>query len=445
MAIAGALFASPTVSHSKPLIANLPAIESFTLPNGLTVAVMALESGAPVAAVQVWYHVGSKDEPAAQHGIAHLIDRTMWKGSAHVRADYHALSVAGLGGFINASTDEDATHYINTLPSDHVDYAIRLEAERMRNLLVRKASLETERAIIKDELRRLDASAITKGFHRFLAAAFTKHPYQAPPTGTPAGLEKITEADVQKFYDAYYQPNNAMLVVVGKVTAAQVKKSAEQWFGPIAKGAEPPRPAKDAQEPAQTEKRKLTGEPNNVGLVLVGYHIPQAKDPNIYALQVASIILGAGDGSRLKQRLEKPDPKTQIKLSVQAGMESVVREDPGLAVALGAYFDPASADKIETGIYEEVEKLGKLGPAADELRRAKNQIQAGFVFSLENAQGLAEAIGRSWVLTGNASMFLGDVDQIEKVTAADVQRVVKTYFAPDKATVVVIPPKPRAP
>ncbi|MCX5747763.1 MAG: pitrilysin family protein [Proteobacteria bacterium] len=444
MAFAGTTLVVAPIAHAKGTIANLPTIETFTLANGLSVAVLHTDA-APVVAVQVWYHAGSKDEPRDRRGSAHMFEHMMFKGTAHVRAEFHAQSINGLGGYVNAATDEDATHYINTLPAEHLDYAIELEAERMRNLLFRKPMIDVEREVVKEEIRRQENSPITKGFLRFLGVAFTKHPYAWTAGGTISDLDATTPDDLKKFYDAYYQPNNAMLVVVGKVTAAQVKAAAEKWFGPIPKGADVPRPSKDAQEPAQTQKRKELAQPNQIGLVLVGFHLPAARDPEIYALQVASIVLGTGDSSRLKQRLEREDPKTKVRLAVQAGMESVVREEPGLTVALGAFFDPAAGDKIEAAIQDEIEKLAKTGPSADELRKAKNQVQSGFVFSLENAQGLAEAIGRSWILTGNPSAFLGDVDQIEKVTSADVQRVVKAYLAPDKATVVVIPPKPRTP
>ena len=122
-------------------------------------------------------------------------------------------------------------------------------------------------------------------------------------------------------------------------------------------------------------------------------------------------------------------------------MESVVREDPGMVIGLGAYLDPAQGPAVEAAIFEEVAKLGARGPTADELRKAKNQVQSGFTFALENAQGLAQAIGRSWILTGDATMFMRDVEEIEKVTAADVSRVVKKYLGPEASTVVVIPPK----
>jgi len=248
---------------------------------------------------------------------------------------------------------------------------------------------------------------------------------------------------LKKFYDAYYQPNNALLVVAGNVRAAEVRASAEKWFGPIAKAAEPPRPAKAAQEPVQTTRRREVAEPGPIGVTLVGWHIPAAKDRDIWPLQIASIVLGAGDASRLKLRLKTPDAKTKQPLALEAGTDAIIREDPGLAIALGAYVDPSKADAIEAAILDEVGKLAAPGPTGDEVRKAKNQLQSGLVFSLENVQGLAESIGRSWILTGEPAGFFHDFDEIEKVTPADVVRVAKQYLTPDHATVVVIPPRAR--
>lgn len=419
--------------------AKLPTVETFTLANGMSVAVLPSDA-APVVAVQVWYHAGSKDEQRDRRGSAHMFEHMLFKGTAHVRAEGHAQFLNGIGGYVNATTDEDATHYINTLPSDYLDFAIQLEAERMRGLLWRKEMIDTEREVVKEEIRQLDNSPVAKGFLRFLAVAFAKHPYAWTAGGTIKDLDATSMEDLQKFYNAYYQPNNALLVVVGKTTAAEVKKAAEKWFGPIPKAADPPRPAKDAVEPKQTAKRREVVEPGQIGLTLVGYHLPPAKDKDIYALQVASIILGAGESSRLKVRLKTVDPKTKL-AALDGGMEALVREDPGMTVALGAFLDPSQAEWVEAAIFDEIAKLGTKGPTADEVRKAKNQVQSGFLFSLENVQGLAEAIGRSWILTGNPTSFMRDVDQVEKVTAAHVQRVVKQYMTPELATIVVIPPK----
>jgi len=412
------------------------------LANGLRVAVLHSDA-APVVSVQVWYHAGSKDERPDRRGTAHMFEHMMFKGTAHVRADAYTQAINALGGYVNAATDEDATHYVDTLPADYLDFAVRLEAERMRSLLFRKDMIDGERAVVKDELRQQDSSPFARGLLGCLAVSYLKHPYAWTATGNAKDLDAASADDLKKFYDTYYQPNNAMLVVVGKVSASDVKASAEKWFGAIPKAADPPRPAAAAQEPAQTARRREVAEPGPIGITLVGWHIPPAKDKDIYALQLASIVLGAGEGSRLKRRLKTADPKTKLPLAVEAGMDAIVREDPGMTIALGAYRDAAQADAVEAAIFDEVGKLAAKGPTGDELRKAKNQVQSGFVFSLESAQGLGEAIGRSWIFTGNPSSFLRDLDEVEKVSAADVQRVAKQYLSTDHATVVVVPPKAR--
>jgi zinc protease len=424
------------------IVGKLPAPETFSLPNGLQVAVLRNEV-APVVSVQVWYHAGSKDEPRERRGTAHMFEHLMYQGTEHVRPQVHNQSIEWLGGYVNAATDEDATHFINTLPAEDVDYAIRLEADRMRNLRFAKPVVDGERQVVQAEIRQQAASPFAFGLARCLSIAYQKHPYATMSTGVAKELDATTPEDLKKFYDAYYQPNNALLVVVGKVATADVKASVEKWFGPIAKAADPPRPAAASPEPAQTVKRREVIDAGPVGLTLIGWHIPAAKDKDIYALQLAVNVLGTGDGSRLKQRLKAPDAKTKKPLALDAGISPFIREDPGLLIALGAYLEPAQADAVEAALFDEVGKLGARGPTADELRRAKNQIEASFVFSLESVQGLGEAIGRSWIFNGNPRAFLTEADELDKVSASDVQRVVKQYLAADRATVVVIPPKAR--
>jgi zinc protease len=420
--------------------AQLPSIERVQLENGLEVAFMALDA-APVASVQLWYRAGSKDEPRDRRGSAHMFEHIMFKGTRYVRAEAHAQFINGLGGYVNAATDEDATHYINLLPSDYIDFAMQLEAERMRNLLFRKEMIAIEREVVKEEIRQQENNPALKGVLRFLEIAYTKHPYAWTAGGYLKDLDATSVDDLKRFYDAYYQPNNAMLVVVGKATLEQVRAAAEKHFGKIPRGPEAPRPANDAAEPPQTSKRREVVEPGQIGLTFMGWHVPAATHKDVYALQVASIILGAGESSRLKVRLKKVDPKTQRSLALDGGVETLIREHPGMVVAIAAYLEKAKIEPVEAALADEVAKLAKSGPTADELRKAKNQVQSGFVFSLEEANGLATAIGRSWIQTSDPTYFLRNVDEIEKVTAADVRRVVSTYFAPDKATVVVIPPR----
>ncbi len=437
----GPALAQPASPRAPAQLAKLPSVETFTLPNGLAVAVLSSDA-APVVSVQLWYHAGSKDEARDRRGSAHMFEHMLFKGTQRVRPEAHARFLNGLGGYVNAATDEDATHYVNTLPAEHLDFAIQLEAERMRGLVFRKDMIAVEREVVKEEIRQQENNPIARGYFRFLEVAYTKHPYAWTAGGRAGDLDKTTVDDLKGFYDHYYQPGNALLVVVGNTTVDQVKASAQKWFAAIPKAADPPRPSKQAPEPKPTAKRREVVEPSQLGIVIVGHQLPAARDKDIYALQVASIILGAGESSRIKVRL-KGDGKAKKPIALDGGTQSSVREEPGISIALGVYMQGAQGDAVEAALFEEIAALGAKPPTADELRKAKNQVQSSFVFSLENVEGLAEAIGRSWILTGSPTSFLRDVEEIEKVTAADVSRVVKQYMAPELATVVVIPPKER--
>src|SRR5262245_59988918 len=190
-------FAAPAAATPKGAIAQLPKIERFTLANGLEVAFLAIDT-APVVAVQVWYHAGSKDEPRDRRGSAHMFEHMMFQGTQHVRSEAHAQFLNGVGGTVNAQTDEDATHYINMLPSAYLDFAIQLEAERMRNPLFRKEMIDTEKEVVKEEVRQLENSPVAKGFLRFLEVAYTKHPYSWTAGGNIKDLDATTPADLKK-------------------------------------------------------------------------------------------------------------------------------------------------------------------------------------------------------------------------------------------------------
>jgi zinc protease len=421
---------------------KLPSIERFDLENGLQVAFMHVDT-APVVSVQVWYHVGSKDEPRNRRGSAHMFEHIMFKGSDHVKPEDHARLVNELGGYVNAHTTEDATFYHQTLPAEYMDFALELEAERMRHLLFRKEMIDTEREVVKEEIRQDENNPVTVGFLRFLELAYTKHPYAWTAGGTIADLDATTPDDLKSFYDTYYQPNNALVVVVGNVKLDDVKKSVQDHFGAIAKAGDVPRPAAKAPEPEQKEERRETVGESQIGLRILGWHIPEAKHADTYALQLLSLILGDGESSRLRQRIKNVDKKTKKALGLDAGAQAIVREDPGLFAAVGVYLDAESGDAIEKALFEEVAKLVAKGPTADELRKAKNQVQSSFVFGLENADGIANQIGQSWILTGDPTQWLRDLEQFEKVTSADLKRVAGAYLTPEKATVLVIPPPKR--
>ena len=217
-------------------------VKSWTLANGLEVLFLA-DHHAPIATVQVFYHVGSKDEHVGIRGVAHMFEHMMFKGSAHVPPEEHSRLLKEVGGQVNAYTTEDLTAYHNTVPPSYVGFAMKLEAERMRNLKLFPATVDSERKVVEEEKRlRVDNDPVGKALERFRALAYLKHPYDWTPIGTIEDLEKVTPADCQRFYDTYYQPNNATLIIVGDVDEATVRKLVDQHFGPIPKGPSPAAP-----------------------------------------------------------------------------------------------------------------------------------------------------------------------------------------------------------
>jgi len=412
----------------------LPEIKTWSLPNGLQVAYMGVHK-APVVTVQVWYHVGAKEEARNRRGSAHMFEHMMFKGTDHVRPEEHARHLNRVGGYVNAFTTEDVTAYHDTVPKEYLDFAVQLESERMSNLIFRPKMIATEKEVVKEEIRQQENNPISKGFLRFLEIAFTKHPYAWTAGGTIKDLDQTTPADLEKFYKTYYIPNNAILVVVGDVTEQQVRASADKWFKNTKRGAEPPRPADKSPEPKQTSKRREVVASGQIGIVIAGYHVPEATHADAYALQILSLILGGGGSSRLHRRLVRKD-----KLAVQAGSQTLLREHPGLMLAFSAFLDPSKIKANEAALVDEMKKLAKVKPSAKEVTKAKNQILASFVFGLESVTGLASQIGMSWIQAGDPRRFLSDLERYDAVTAADVQLVAKKYLKGDNLTVVVIPP-----
>ncbi len=287
---------------------------------------------------------------------------------------------------------------------------------------------------------------MAKGFLRFLAVAYTKHPYAWTAGGTIKDLDATSPADLQKFYDAYYQPNNAMLVVVGKTTAAQVKASAEKWFGPIAKAGDPPRPAKDdagaAADREATRGRRAWPDRADAGRLArpggQGQGCLRASGRVDHPRRWRVVAAQAFGSSR---SIPRPSARSRS----TAACRPLIHEDPGMVIAarrVPRSRRRRSRSRPRSSTRSTSSARGARAPTSCARRRTRSS--PAFVFSLENAQGLAEAIGRSWIHTGDPSSFLRDVDEVEKVTAADVQRVVKQYLTQDHATVVVIPP-PTAP
>lgn len=435
--------AAPRAPATQPsaragALARLPPIEQFTLPNGLKVAV-ASTNAVPLVSVQLWYRAGSKDEPRGRRGVAQLVARLMWKGTKRVRPDAHALMIAALGGRVGSGTDEDSAHFSASVPRGYLDFAMQLEAERMRGLQLRDSAVKAEREQLAQELTQEDASPIARGLRRLLELAFTKHSYAWPSGGVAADVPAITTEDVQRFYDTYYVPGNALLVVVGDVTVDDVKASAAKHFQPLS-GAPVSRTVAADAEPPPTAPRREVAAAGQLGLVMLGYLAPAGKSPDWPALQIASTLLGSGEGSRIKRRLHNGGKE----LGLDGGVAAQQREHPSLFILLAAYRDAANGAAVEAALTGELAELAQKGPTVAELRLAKNQLQTRLGVGLEGVDGLGTQLGRSWILQEDAAAFLSDFDRLEAVKPQDVKRVVAEYLAPQRATILAIPPATKA-
>jgi zinc protease len=426
----------PALARPSPKAAVAPKldIKEWKLANGLEVLFLA-DHKAPIATVQVFYHVGSKDEHVGIRGVAHMFEHMMFKGSEHVPPEQHARLLKEVGGQVNAFTTEDITAYHDTVPPSYVGFAMQLEAERMRHLKLFQGTIDSERKVVEEEKRlRVDNNPIGKAIERFRALAYAKHPYAWTPIGTIEDLEKVTPEDCQKFYDAYYQPNNATLIVVGDLDEAEVRKLAEQHFGPVPRGPAPPR--NKVEEPAQTEPRRDTlALEVQLPITVAGYHVPRAGDADVPALEVLAAVLSGGESSRLHQRLVRKD-----KLAIAAGGLVESMEDSGLFLAYAAFLPVRDPAKVRQAIYDEIARTRAQPIPAEELEKAKNELAAQNIFGLQTVDGVATDLGQYQYVHGDWREFAKGAARYMAVTAPDLMRVARKYLVETNLTELTLQP-----
>ena len=423
------------------------AVRRWELPNKLKV-IFVPDHKAKVVSVQVFYHVGGKDEPADKRGIAHMFEHMMFKGSRRLRPEEHARFIDAVGGNENAFTGDDGTAYHNNVPPAALDFTLALEAERMHALELTQKTIDSERQVVIEELRvSQENNPVMKAVDRMLHLAYTVHPYRQDPIGEKRMLETVTIADCKKFYDTYYQPNNATVIVVGDTDEKTVRALVAKHFGPIPAGAEPPRPASALKEPEQTQLRTaVVAIPVQLPFVVGAYHIPAAESPDLFPLAVLERILSGGESSRLFQRLVRKD-----KSAVMAGGELMEHEEPGLFLVFGAFLPGGDAGKVRRALDEEIARIVDQPVDARELAKARNQLAMHTVETRERVGELATQIGVDSIVAHDPLRVYSAAARYDAVSAADVQRVAKKYLVPSNQSVVTLqplggkpPPKPDA-
>ncbi len=412
-----------------------PALAERTLDNGLKVIVYE-DHTAPVVAVNVWYQVGSRNEPSDKQGMAHMMEHMMFKGSENVEPEQHAQLISQAGGSNNAFTREDVTVYFETLPQEELELALRLEAERMGNLILDPEQFRSEREVVKEEFRsRLENNPTGSALQRFRKIAFEGTPYAWTPAGTPDDLDNISVGDLKRFYETYYVPNNAVLVIAGDVQPERAFELARTHFGEIPRGesTEPMDIAMPTPEEMQSEQVRM---PVQLPAVIGGYPLPEAGSDDATALQVAGTILSQGESSRLQQSIVRDQG-----LAVAAGGSPQFYQDLGMMLVFAFYTPDQNADEVRSALLEELGKLRNEPVDERELQKAKNQLRSEYVFSLDSINGVANAIGEAEVIRGDAQRFLEGERRYDDVTAQDVQRVAQEYLTEDRMTLVQLVPQ----
>jgi len=403
------------------------------LANGLTV--LSIENHqSPTTAVQVWYHVGGKDDPAGRSGFAHLFEHIMFKSTKNQKNENFDRLTEDVGGANNAFTQEDATVYHETVPSNYLETLLWAEADRMANLSVNEANFVSERAVVEEEFRQ---SVLASPYGRLEGLyvdqkSFVAHPYKRGVIGSIGDLDSATLEDVRKFHETYYRPDNATLIVSGDFDPAQLDAWVDKYFGRIAKPAtEIPRVR--VTEPARTKEARFATTGPNVPLpaTAITYLLPPRKSGDSDALRVIGVILGRGESSRMNQSLVY---RQQIAASASANAD--LRDDAGLFDLVVITAGGKSAADGEKAALAELDKLKAELVTAAELNKARNILLSEALGRRETAEGQAFALGEAAVSFGDPERVNTDIARLQAVTAADVQRVARKYFTPENRVVI---------
>jgi zinc protease len=403
------------------------------LPNGLKVY-SALDRSTPNVSVQMWYGVGAKNDPAGRSGFAHLFEHLMFKATRDMPAESMDRLTEDVGGYNNASTDNDFTDYFEVIPANHLDRLLWAEAERLSGLVVDQADFTSERQVVEEELRqRVLADPYGRLFSLDLPeASFAVHPYHRPPIGSIADLDAATLADVRAFHATYYRPDNASLIVVGNFDPAALDALVDRYFGPIARPAWPI-PTVTAVEPMRAAPVTIDAYGPNVPLpaVVLSFPGPDAASPDAAALQVLDAVLTTGKASRLYQALVY---RQQLAQSVFS--EPDLRQQAGLIMVGAILADGKAPDAGVAALEAELARLREAPVSAAELAAAKNQLIAGVLRGRETIEGRGFGIGQAITVEGDAARVNTDVADLEAVTAADIQRVARTWLVDQRRVLI---------
>jgi zinc protease len=413
--------------------------EISTLPNGLTV-VLEEDHSVPIVHLNLTYHVGSKNERPGRTGFAHLFEHLMFKGSKNVDPEGHTSMIASIGGQSNAFTTEDETTFWETAPSQYLPLMLWLEADRMATLRINNETFASEREVVKEERRlRIDNQPYGRLNEIIYDQVFTTHPYKHVPIGSMVDLDAATVDDVRDFYQTFYVPENATLTLVGDIDSGEAMRLVTQYLGRVPK-AKKPVPRDVPKEPPQTAERRITlQEPWPLPAVVVAYHITYDGNPDSYPLHIAGKVLSDGESSRIYKKLVYDQ---QLAVAAYGGPNLI--EDPNLFYAVAVVQPGRTPTEVTNALIAEFERLKDEPISERELQRTKNQFARDYILNRESDQDKARVLSHAVVIHRDIKTADGEFDIFQSLTAADVQRVARTYFTASNRTVLTLLPQTQA-
>jgi zinc protease len=417
-----------------PKAVTVPPMEfkHFTLPNGLQVYTVE-DHATPIVAVQVWYHVGSKDDPAGRSGFAHLFEHMMFKGNEHLTSEAFDNLTENIGGENNAYTADDVTVYHETVPSNYLNPILWAEAERMSALALNDANFASERDVVKEEYRqRIRANPYGEFYLAIEKSSFAVHPYKRPGIGSIEELDASKLPEVKAFHATFYRPDNATLIVVGDFKQEELDGWIKKYFGPVAKPStkiprvtvkEPPRKA-DKREISYSERAPLPA-------LAVTYLGPSVRSNDVPALSLVAEILSGGESSRMYQSMVYEQQVVQT-----VSCDTDLREDLGLISFRFVIASGKTVAEAEKSLNVEIDKVLKDGVTQAELDKAKSRFLTGKLMERETVNGKASALGQAVVVYGDAARVNTDLTKLQAVTAPEIKEAMNRYITGKKKVVL---------
>ncbi len=420
--------------HSQPIDTSGWQVTQHVLNNGLTVIILE-DHRAPVATLQVWYKVGSRNERPGITGISHLLEHLMFRGTPTYGKGEFSRLVQERGGRLNAFTSADQTVYFESATVQHLDLFLELESDRMAHVMLDEEGFLSEQKIVMEERRLRTADEPSSDlWEQVSAAAFTAHPYGWPVVGWMHDLETVTLADVKAYRQTYYAPGNAILVIAGDVTPESLLPRIRKTFGQVPAGSAIPE-VTSVEPPQRGERRVFLKRPASLPLYIAGYHVPTFEHDESFALSIAATILGGGRSARLQRSLVEDQ---QLVLSANAGYDRT-SIDPTLFTLSMRIAPGKTWQTAEQALSEEITRLKTTLVTEKELERAKNLIESRFTYAQDSFFYRALQLGQ-YAALGDWSLILKVIPGLRAVTAEQVQQVVQKYLIDTNRTVGILEP-----